>query len=145
MKEQIVFPQPFAVIRRDEYECAVENAATLQVCEEFTQLLVEKTNAAVIAVSSQVDVRRGQSELIDRIPVNDDLDVDIGFRRAPEAVRGARRHHVYGMGVKVVEEGEKRTRRLAAMRQPGQEFAVNYAALSILESEANIGQTVDSL
>ena len=41
MEKQVVLPQSFAVIGGDDHQRAVENATTLQLAEELTQLLVQ--------------------------------------------------------------------------------------------------------
>ena len=59
-----MLPESFAVIGGDDHQRVVENATTLQLVEELTQLLVQITKTTVVAISNQGDVRRGQPELV---------------------------------------------------------------------------------
>ena len=62
--EQPVLPQPFAVIGGHDHERLIEHAATLEVVDQFTQPLVQISQAVVVGIANERPRRRGNPPLV---------------------------------------------------------------------------------
>ena len=66
--KQVVFAQPLTMIRGDDDQCLIEHAVPPQCVKEQAKLLVDVSQAVVIRIASDFNIRRRQPHLVKKWP-----------------------------------------------------------------------------
>jgi hypothetical protein len=119
--EQAMLAELLAMIRGQEHDCVIEEMATIQLLDEFTDLVVEVGEGAIVLVHLPVDHRLGKRT---EGPAQKSMERAAVVRtRSTITTVPRRRREIGAVGVIVIQEGEEGA--VAVLVYPAQEASVD--------------------
>ena len=132
-----VLAELLAVVGRDDHERLIEETAIAERAEEGFELRVERGDAVVVGVAGQREGIRQNGSTDDVLPLGQNVDLGAGPGNAAKAAAFPLGNNVRVMGVKIIEEREKRPGAGGSPREPVEELAIDLRGRLALEIKAD--------
>ena len=129
--EDLMIAEPLAVVRGDDHHRVVKQPLAGKFIEQLPELLIEESDAVVVAIACHQKVSCSGRILVDVRVVKKELVVPWVLGADPEAAGISRRGHVRVVGVEIVEEGEEG--RSCRLPQPAEKGIVDPTRIAGLE------------